>query len=101
MFDFIGLLIKGIFTQPSTSVVSILLLVIFCVSWLFTKMLKQNKEIQESLLKEISKANDKNIELFKEINDIKQLSFGNKLKIAENVALTEAINSKVNKLLER
>lgn len=101
MFEFLEMLIKGIFTQPTTSVVSILLLVVSGVTWLFVKMLKQNKEIQESLLREISKANSRNIDLLKEITEVKQLSFSNKIRIAESVALTEVINDKISKLLEK
>lgn len=101
MFELFDLIIKGIFTQPTTSVVSILMFVVLGVSWLFVKMLKQNKELQESLLEEISKANGRNIELLKEINETKYLNLENKIRLAENIALTEVINDKVNKLLDR
>lgn len=57
MGDFIGLLVKGIFTEPTTSVVAILVAGIIFGAYLYIKQFTVTVGMQKMLLEELKKNN--------------------------------------------
>jgi hypothetical protein len=57
--DFFDTIIRGIFTQPTTSVVAILIAFLVLGTWLYHTQIKNTLALQKSLLDEIKKNNQR------------------------------------------
>jgi hypothetical protein len=118
MGEFFGLIIKGIFTEPTTSVVAILVAGILFGSYLYIKQFTVTVGLQKMLLEELKKNNTRfdklqeslmkfdmlfaNLQVgFAEINTMVKRNYDTITKVKELVSDENSNLADINLLLER